>query len=210
MVDADMLLGVAVFSEPAVAVVDAPVVPAVVLVAAGAEVVAVLPNRLGAAVLDDAAGAEVVVAVPAPKREAGLGGAEAAVDVGVGAEVAVVVVNSEGWLVAELVVVEPIPPPPKRLGVDEAVVVGALLAGAAVAAGFAPNRVLLGAVLAGVSAGLGVAALPPKRLDDGVDEAAPVEAFPNKLGLLVDAGAGVVPAVAPPKRPGVPEVLVAG
>jgi hypothetical protein len=203
-----MLFGVAVFSGPAVAVVDAPVVVAGALVAAGAEVVVVLPNKLGAAVLVDAAGAEVVAV---PKREGVLAGAETDVEVVVGAEV---VENSEGADVAELVVAEPTPPPPKRLGVDAGAVVAALLAGAVVAAGFVPNRVLtagvLAVVLAGLSAGFEVVAPPPKRLDVGVDEAAPVEGFPNMLGVPLDPEAAGVAPVAPPKRLGVPELLVAG
>lgn len=111
----------------------------------------------------------------------------------------------------EVEVPEPSPSPPKRLGVGAGAVVAALLAGAVVAAGFTPNKVLTAGVvvvvLTAVSAGLGVAAPPPKRLDDGVDEAAPVEGFPNRLGVPVDAGAADVPL---PKRLGVAALLAAG
>lgn len=207
MVDAPKLFEVAVFSVlafsvlafsvPAVPVVAAAVVPAAALVA-GAEVVVALPNKLGVA------GLEVIVAVP---NKPGV----AVLDDAAGAEVvAVIVEESEGLLAAELIVVEPAPAPPKRLGVDGAadVVVAVLLAGAVVAAGFAQNREVLAVVLAAVSAGFEVAA--PKMLKEGVDKAPPEETFPNRLGLAVEAGAVVVPADPPPKKPGVPKLLAAG
>lgn len=225
MVDAPKLFEVAVFSVlafsvPAVPFVATAVVPAAALVAgaevvvalpnklgmAGLEVVVAVPNKSGVAVLDDAAGAEVVAA---PKKE-GFAEAEASADVVAGADVAVVAEKSKGLLAAELVVVEPAPAPLKRLGVDGAadVVVAALLAGAVVAAGFATNREVLAVVLAAVSAGFEVAA--PNKLEKGVDKAPPEETFSNRLGLAVEAGAAVVPADPPLKRPGVPKLLAAG
>lgn len=195
---------------------------AVVEVAAGAAVdVDAPPKRLGVPLLDAVPGAVVgavpedaaaVVAGGFPKSDGVWVGAAVAADVVVVAVVAVVagavVVVAENKVEGFDAGVEPLPraPPPKpakepRPG--DAVVAGALLAGAVVVAGLAPNSD--GVVVPGaVSAGFEVDVAPPKRLDAGVDEAPLVEAE-NRPGFCVDAE---VEAAPPPKRFD-PELLAA-
>lgn len=202
----------------ALVVVDVVVVPDVVAVVAGGFAPKSVPAlEAGAAVLDDAAGA-LVVAVE--NKE----GVVVAAEAGAGAVVEAVVVavdagaeNNDGFVGAEVVVEEP-PRLGNRDGVEDAVVVAVVLAGAAaVEAGFVPNRLLL--LL--LSAGLVAEAPPPKRLllllSAGLDEGAPppkrdgvgvplVEGAAKGLGLSV----GPVEAGLAPKRLGVPELLAAG
>lgn len=206
----------------ALVAVDVVVVPDVLAVAAGGFAPKRVPAlEAGAAVLDDAAGA-LVVAVE--NKEGVVVAAEAAA----GAVVEAVVVaveagaeNNEGFVGADEEVVDEPPRPGNRDGVGDAVVVAAVLAGAAaVEAGFVPNRLLLLPLLL-LSAGLGAEAPPPKRLllllSAGLDAGAPppkrdgvevplVEGAGKGLGLSV----GPVEAGLAPKRLGVPELLAAG
>lgn len=185
----------------AVAVAGAAVLPDVpAVVAAGFPPKRVFALGAGAAAVDvvAGAGADVVVAENKDGVAAGAEAAAAVVVVGVEADAE----NNEGLEGAvELAVVEP-PRLGKRDGVEAAVVVAAVLAGAVVEAGFAPKRPL--PPPPPLSAGLGAEAPPPKR--DGVDEAPPVGAAANGLAFSVDP----VEAGFAPKRLGVPEPLAAG
>lgn len=159
-------------------------------------VVGAAPNK------PEGAGVEEVAAevVGAPKSDFAAAGAEAAVDVAVGAAV-VVAENKEGLEAGAELVAGVEPRPEKRPPVDEVVAAGAVVAGVVVAAGLAPKAE---AVLGACSAGF-VDAAPPKRVDVGVDEA-PLAAAPNR-----PPGFWVVPVAdaAPPKRAD-PELLAAG
>lgn len=194
---------------------------AVADVVAGAALdVAAPPKRLGVALLDvvavpAAVGAELEVAAAVlaggfPKSEGVWLGALVAADVVVPAVVAgVEVVAAENKVEGFDAGVdpEPAPPPrpPKDPRADDAVVVGALLAGVVVAAGFAPKSE--GVLELGVdSAGLEAAVAPPKRLEAGVEEV-PAVFPPNNPDFCVDAEVEAV--LPPPKRLG-PELLAGG
>lgn len=169
----------------------------VVVVADGAEV----PERLGnkPEVLAPAAGAAAVVAgVPLPKSDF------------VGAGAAAVVVDGvappkSGLDVAGVPVDWAVDTPPNRLGVDDVAGAGAgvLLAGAVVAVGLAPNRVLAGVEDAWDGCEAGVLP-PPKRLVELlavglVNKLEPVDAPPpNKFDVCPTDG--VVPPAAPPNK----------
>lgn len=151
---------------------------AALLDAAGAVVVFVL-NKLGAAVLEDVAAVVAGVFVNSDVVWVG-----AVVAAGVVAGAVVVVGNSDEGFEAG---VEPAPevPPPKAAKappLDGAVVAAVLLAGAVVAAGLDPNNDGVEAAGVADSAGLEVAAAPPKRVE-GVDEAVLLAAGNRLLGF---------------------------
>lgn len=202
-----MSVAAGVLVVPAV-VAGAVVVPdvAVAEVTAGAAVdVGAPPKRLGVALLDVVAGAVVagaaVVAGGFPNSDGVWVGAVVAADVVAGAVVVVAENKVDGFEAG----VEPLPgAPPPNPAKEDAVVAGALLAGAVVAAGFAPKSdgVL---VLGAGSAGFELAVPPPTRLDADVDEA-PAVGGENRPGFCVDAE---VEAAPPPNRLD-PELVAAG